>query len=52
MPARGATRWRSIIHGFVTRDGITTAEFRRIGRQQLEAYPGVEVREVSALEEL
>ena len=34
------------VHGFVTRDGITPAEFRRIGRQQLETYPGVEVRDV------
>lgn len=34
------------IHGFVTRDGTPPAEFRRIGRQQLEAYPGVEARDV------
>jgi thioredoxin reductase len=34
------------VHGFVTRDGITPAEFRRIARQQLEAYPRVEAREV------
>jgi thioredoxin reductase len=34
------------VHNFVTRDGITPDEFRRIGRQQLEAYPAVEVRDV------
>ena len=33
------------MHNFVTRDGITPAEFRRIGRQQLEAYENVETRE-------
>ncbi len=33
------------MHGFVTRDGMTPAEFRRIGRQQLEPYPSVEVRD-------
>jgi len=32
------------IHGFVTRDGITPTEFRRIGREQLALYPGVEIR--------
>jgi len=33
------------MHNFVTRDGITPAEFRRIGRQQLEPYASVETRE-------
>jgi thioredoxin reductase len=35
------------IHGFVTRDGTTPDDFRRVGRQQLEPYPGVEAREVA-----
>ena len=34
------------IQNFVTRDGTPPQEFRRIGRQQLAAYPSVEVREV------
>jgi thioredoxin reductase len=34
------------IHGFVTRDGATPADFRRVGRQQLESYPNVEARDV------
>ena len=38
------------IHGFATRDGITPAEFRRVGRQQLEPYTGVEVRDVGVEE--
>ena len=33
------------VHNFVTRDGTTPDEFRRIGRQQLAAYPNVEVRD-------
>ncbi|HEX7151496.1 MAG TPA: NAD(P)/FAD-dependent oxidoreductase [Thermoanaerobaculia bacterium] len=33
------------MHNFVTRDGTPPAEFRRIGRQQLETYPNVEVHE-------
>ena len=33
------------MHNFVTRDGIAPAEFRRIGRQQLEPYGNVETRE-------
>jgi thioredoxin reductase len=34
------------VHNFVTRDGTPPAEFRRIARQQLERYAGVETREV------
>lgn len=33
------------LHNFVSRDGIAPADFRRIGREQLAAYPSVEVRE-------
>jgi thioredoxin reductase len=32
------------IHNFVTRDGTTPDEFRRLGREQLAAYSNVEVR--------
>jgi thioredoxin reductase len=34
------------IHNFVTRDGTPPEEFRRIGREQLAAYPNVEARNV------
>jgi thioredoxin reductase len=33
------------VHGFLSRDGTPPAELRRIGRDQLAAYPTVEVRE-------
>jgi len=33
------------VHNFVTRDGTPPDEFRRIARQQLEAYASVEVRD-------
>ena len=35
------------VQNFVTRDGIPPAEFRRIAREQLHAYPGVEIRDVA-----
>lgn len=35
------------MHNFVTRDGITPDEFRRIGREQLAAYPRVHVRDAA-----
>lgn len=34
------------IHNFITRDGTPPEEFRRIGREELGAYPNVEVRDV------
>ena len=33
------------VNGFLTRDGTPPAELRRIGREQLGAYPSVEVRD-------
>lgn len=43
-PRRNATAEQ--MHNFVTQDGTPPEEFRRIGRQQLERYPSVEVRDV------
>lgn len=43
-PRRNAAA--SHLHNFVTRDGTPPEEFRRIGREQLAAYPNVEVRDV------
>lgn len=34
------------IHGFVTQDGTPPADFRRMGRRQLEPYTSVEARDV------
>lgn len=36
------------LHNFVTRDGTTPDEFRRVARAQLAAYPDVELRDVRA----
>lgn len=38
------------IHGFVTQDGTPPAEFRRVGRRQLERYPNVGVRDTAVVE--
>ncbi|MDC0717260.1 NAD(P)/FAD-dependent oxidoreductase [Nannocystis bainbridge] len=38
------------IQGFVTRDGTPPAEFRRIARAELTAYPGVVVRDTRVLD--
>ena len=33
------------VQNFVTRDGVTPGEFRRVAREQLQQYPSVEVRD-------
>jgi thioredoxin reductase len=38
------------MHGFLTRDGTAPLEFVRLGREELRAYPTVELREVSVLD--
>jgi thioredoxin reductase len=38
------------VHNFVTQDGTTPTEFRRIARRQLEPYSNVETRDVSVEE--
>ena len=38
------------VYNFVTRDGVTPAEFRRVGRQQLEPYTGVDTRDARVVE--
>jgi thioredoxin reductase len=42
-PSRG-------VHSFFTRDGIPPAELLRIGREQLEPYPSVELRRAQAVD--
>jgi thioredoxin reductase len=37
------------VHNFVTRDGVTPQEFRRIAREQISTYPNVEVRDARVL---
>jgi thioredoxin reductase len=34
------------VNGFLTRDGCTPADLRRIGERELESYPSVEVRQI------
>lgn len=37
------------VHGFLGHDGVPPAELRRIGREQLERYPSVELRAARAV---
>jgi thioredoxin reductase len=34
------------LHGYLTRDGVTPSEFRRLAREELRAYDCVEIRDV------
>lgn len=38
------------IHGFLTRDGIDPADFRRIGQEQLRQYANIEYRSTSVVD--
>jgi len=42
--------WASqALHGYLTRDGIAPAEFRAVGRRELEKYETVELRDIGAM---
>ena len=42
--------WASqALHGYLTRDGIHPAEFRAIGRRELQRYDTVELRDIGAM---
>jgi thioredoxin reductase len=43
-------RWARQQNGFLSRDGIDPAEFRRIAREQMAKYETVEVRDVAVAE--
>jgi thioredoxin reductase len=41
--------WAShALHGYLTRDGIDPAEFRSIGRRELQRYETVQIRDIAA----
>lgn len=45
-PRNGAAR---ALHGYLTRDGTPPRELRALGRNELAAYPDVEVRDVAVI---
>lgn len=47
QPRNAASR---ALHGYLTRDGVTPQQLRRIGRDELKHYPSVEVRDATACE--
>ncbi|MEY4940672.1 MAG: hypothetical protein RIQ93_2407 [Verrucomicrobiota bacterium] len=44
QPRNGASR---ALHGYLTRDGVSPLDLRRLGREELEKYPGVEFQETT-----
>jgi thioredoxin reductase len=47
---RPRNRVTRAVHGFLTRDGIAPDEVRRLAREQLGAYDGVELCDISVVE--
>lgn len=47
---RPRNRTTKAVHGFLTRDGIEPLQLRQLAREQLSAYPNVEVRSVKAVD--
>ncbi|MGM9923535.1 MAG: NAD(P)/FAD-dependent oxidoreductase [Bacillus sp. (in: firmicutes)] len=45
-PRNAVTR---LSHGFLTRDGVSPAEFRRIAQNELRTYPAVSLRETKVI---
>lgn len=46
----GRNRWASEMHAFLTRDGIPPGEFRRLAREEVARYPGVELRQATVVD--
>lgn len=38
------------LHGFLTRDGMAPLDLRRVGREQLQRYPNVQVLDVEVID--
>src|SRR6187401_606050 len=43
-------RVTAALHGFLSRDGVSPAELRRLGREQLSPYATVEFRDVAVVD--
>lgn len=43
-------RYSNVMHGFLSRDGIHPAELRKIAREQLLAYPSIEIKNLNIIE--
>jgi thioredoxin reductase len=47
---RPRNRFAGAIHGFLTRDGVTPAEFRRLAREELARYDTVHIESAEVIE--